>query len=925
MKIKETLNLGKTPFKMRAGLPNKEPQLQAVWAENHVYEARQKLNEGKPTFVLHDGPPFANGNIHMGHALNKITKDIIVRAKSMSGFRAPYVPGWDTHGLPIEQQLAKKGVRRKEMSMVDYRELCRQFAMKEIDKQRADFKRLGVMGDWDHPYITLQPEFEAAEIRVFGKMAENGYIYHGLKPVYWSWSSESTLAEAEVEYHDVKSPSIYVAFQVVDGKDLLTSDTSFIIWTTTPWTIPANLGIAVNPRFEYAQVQVADHKYVVAAEMLPSVAEALGWTDYTVLKTFPGTALDRMTAQHPLYDRTSLVMEADHVTLDAGTGLVHTAPGHGEDDYKVGVKYDLPVYSVVDEKGFMTKDAPGFEGVFYDDANRLVTKALTEKGALLKLDFFTHSYPHDWRTKKPVIYRATTQWFASVQSFRQQLLDAIDTVTFFPDWGKTRLHNMIRDRGDWVISRQRAWGVPLPIFYAEDGTPIIEKATIDHVADLFGEFGSSVWFDRDAKDLLPAGYTNEHSPHGQFTKETDIMDVWFDSGSSWAGVAQARPELTYPTDLYLEGSDQYRGWFNSSLITSVANNGIAPYKQVLSQGFTLDGEGRKMSKSLGNTIVPDTVEKQFGAEIIRLWVASVDSSSDMKVSLDTFAQTSETYRKIRNTLRFMLANTSDFTAADAVPVAALGSVDQYMLVRLNQVIAAARKAYDAYDFATVIKAITTFLTTDLSAFYLDFAKDVVYIEGQASLPRRQMQTVMAQALLAIVELLTPILPHTAEEIWPLLHQDRDFAALAELPEAQTVPNAESLLTDWSAFMAFREKVQKALEVARDAKVIGKSLEAHVTVYADDATQALLKRLDANVMQLLIVSQFTVADLAAAPANADVVDGLTLTVTHADGEVCQRCRMTTTTVGANPAFPTLCARCAAIVTANFPEAASEGLE
>ncbi|MCI1986012.1 MAG: isoleucine--tRNA ligase [Lactobacillus sp.] len=922
MKVKETLNLGKTPFKMRAGLPNKEPKLQAAWYENHVYEERQKLNAGKPTFVLHDGPPFANGNIHMGHALNKVTKDIIVRSKSMSGYRSPYVPGWDTHGLPIEQQLAKKGVRRKEMSMVDYREMCRQFAMKEIDKQRTDFKRLGVLGDWDNPYITLLPEFEAQEIRVFGKMAEKGYIYHGLKPVYWSWSSESTLAEAEVEYHDVKSPSIYVAFKVVDGKGLLDTDTAFIIWTTTPWTIPANLGIAVNPRFEYAQVAVDGKKYVVASEMLAKVAEELGWSDYQVLKTFPGTALDKMTAQHPLYDRTSLLMNADHVTLDAGTGLVHTAPGHGEDDYKVGVKYGLPIYSVVDEKGLMTKDAPGFEGVFYDDANRMVTKALTEKGALLKLDFFTHSYPHDWRTKKPVIYRATTQWFASVQSFRQEILDEIDKVQFFPDWGKTRLHNMIRDRGDWVISRQRAWGVPLPIFYAEDGTPIIEKATIDHVADLFGEFGSSVWFDREAKDLLPAGYTNAHSPNGKFTKETDIMDVWFDSGSSWAGCVQARTDLTYPADMYMEGSDQYRGWFNSSLITSVAANGIAPYKQILSQGFTLDGEGRKMSKSLGNTIVPDTVEKQFGAEIIRLWVASVDSSSDMKVSMDNFAHTSETYRKIRNTLRFMLANTSDYDeTTDAISYAELGAVDQYMLVRLSQVIKEARAAYDAYDFATIVKTITAFLTTDMSAFYLDFAKDVVYIEGEKSLARRRMQTVMYKALVDVVELLTPILSFTAEEIWPLLHQDRQFAALAEFPEPTGFTNQDELSAQWPAFMAFREKVQKALEVARDAKVIGKSLEAHVTVYADQDLQQLLAGLEANVMQLLITSGFTVADLADAPADAQDIDGVKLVVARAEGEVCDRCRMTTTDVGSDSRYPHFCARCAAIVATNFPETAA----
>ncbi|WP_225047366.1 isoleucine--tRNA ligase [Lacticaseibacillus kribbianus] len=927
MKVKDTLNLGKTDFKMRAGLPTKEPQMQAAWEENGLYELRQKLNEGKPTFVLHDGPPFANGNIHMGHALNKVSKDIIVRYKSMNGFRAPYVPGWDTHGLPIEQQLAKKGVHRKEMSWAEYRELCRQFAMKEIDKQRTDFKRLGVLGDWDHPYITLQPEFEEQEIRVFGKMAEKGYIYNGLKPVYWSWSSESTLAEAEIEYHDVKSPSMFVAFKVVDGKGLLDSDTSFIIWTTTPWTIPANEGIAVNPRFEYVQVNADGKKYVVASELLTKIQATLGWQDVTVLQTLKGTQLEYMTGQHPLYDRTSLVVLGDHVTLDAGTGLVHTAPGHGEDDYKCGIKYDLPVLSVVDEKGFMTEDAPGFTGVFYDKANPMVTEALKANGSLLKLDFFTHSYPHDWRTKKPVIFRATTQWFASIDAIRDQILGAIDQASFSPAWGKTRLHNMIKDRGDWVISRQRAWGVPLPIFYAEDGTPILEKATIDHVADLFGQYGSIVWSQREAKDLLPEGYTNAHSPHGEFTKETDIMDVWFDSGSSWAGVCEARPELTYPADLYLEGSDQYRGWFNSSLITSVAANGIAPYKQVLSQGFTLDAEGRKMSKSLGNTIVPDTVEKQYGAEIIRLWVATVDSSSDVRVSMDNFAQASDAYRKIRNTLRFMIANTSDFDpAANTVAYENLGSVDQYLTVRLNQVIEQVLAAYDQYDFATVDKTISSFLVNDLSAFYLDFAKDVVYIEGEDSLPRRRMQTVMFQALLALTKLLTPILPHTAEEIWPYLNQPEQYAALSEMPKAQTIAGADALVAQWRGFMAFRTNVQKALETARDAKVIGKSLEASVTVYPNQAVRDLLTGLDANVMQLLITSAFTVAPVGAAvPEDAVTFDDVAVLVEHAKGEVCARCRMTTETVGQDPHFPTLCARCAKIVTANFPEAVAEGFE
>jgi isoleucyl-tRNA synthetase len=561
MKMKETLQLGKTAFPMRGNLPNREGEWQKDWEEQEIYQKRQQLNEGKPTFVLHDGPPYANGNIHLGHSLNKISKDIIVRSKSMSGFRAPYVPGWDTHGLPIEQVLTNKGVKRKEMSLAEYREKCKEYALSQVEKQKADFKRLGVSGDWEHPYITLDPSYEAAEIRVFGKMAEKGYIYKGLKPIYWSPSSESSLAEAEIEYKDVKSPSIYVAFKVVDGKDILDTDTSLVIWTTTPWTIPANLGISVNPAYEYVVVLADGKKYVVAKDLLASVKEAIGWQDVEIIKTIAGKDLEYMTAQHPFYDRTSLVMVGDHVTLDAGTGLVHTAPGHGEDDYLVSRKYNLDVLSPVDSRGVFTAEAPGFEGIYYDKANPMITELLQEKEALLKLDFFTHSYPHDWRTKKPVIYRATPQWFASIEKFRQNILDEIEKVDWVIPWGKTRLYNMIRDRGDWVISRQRAWGVPLPIFYAENGEAIITPETIDHVANLFAEHGSNIWFTLEAKELLPAGFTHPGSPNGLFTKETDIMDVWFDSGSSHEGVLRQRSDLSFPADMYLEGSDQYRGWF----------------------------------------------------------------------------------------------------------------------------------------------------------------------------------------------------------------------------------------------------------------------------------------------------------------------------------------------------------------------------
>ena len=631
MKMKETLHLGKTSFPMRGNLPTREIEWQKEWEEKELYRLRQELNAGKPSFVLHDGPPFANGNIHLGHSLNKISKDIIVRSKSMSGFRAPYVPGWDTHGLPIEQVLTNKGIKRKEMSMAEYRQKCYDYAMTQVDAQREDFKRLGVSGDWDNPYITLTPDFEAAEIRVFGKMAEKGYIYKGLKPIYWSPSSETSLAEAEIEYKDVKSASIYVAFQVKDGKGLLSEDTAFVIWTTTPWTLPANMGISVNPDYVYLEIKADGRQFVVAKDLLETVKEAIGWQEIEILQELAGDQLDKMTAQHPFYDRESLVMLGDHVTLEAGTGLVHTAPGHGEDDYIVSRRYGLEVLSPVDGRGCFTEEAPMFEGVFYDKANPMITELLAEKNALLKLDFFTHSYPHDWRTKKPVIFRATPQWFASIDKFRQNMLDEVENVDWLLPWGKTRIYNMIRDRGDWVISRQRAWGVPLPVFYAENGEPIITPETIEHVAQLFEEHGSNIWFQKEAKDLLPEGFTHPASPNGEFTKETDIMDVWFDSGSSHEAVLRQREELTFPADMYLEGSDQYRGWFNSSLTTSVAINGVAPYKAVLSQGFVLDGEGRKMSKSIGNTILPDKVIKQMGADILRIGVRSVDYEAEVRV------------------------------------------------------------------------------------------------------------------------------------------------------------------------------------------------------------------------------------------------------------------------------------------------------
>lgn len=913
VEYKDTLLMPKTDFPMRGGLPTKEPQIQAKWDEMDINKLVNERTKDRPHFVLHDGPPYANGDIHIGHALNKVLKDMIVRQKSMTGYHVPYVPGWDTHGLPIEQALTNKGVKRKEMSVAEFRELCEKYAYEQIDSQRSQFKRIGVRGDWENPYITLKPEFEARQIEVFGKMAEKGYIYKGLKPVYWSPSSESALAEAEIEYKDVKSPSIYVSFPIKDAKGVVPADAKFIIWTTTPWTLPANLGISLNPEFTYVVVAVENKKFIVAKDLLETVANAIGWENYEVIQEVQGKQLDRVVAQHPFYERDSLVMVGDHVTAEAGTGCVHTAPGHGEEDYNIGREYDLGILSPLDNRGCYTEEAPGFEGIFYDDANKLVTEKLKEMDALEKLGFFTHSYPHDWRTKKPVIYRATPQWFASIDAFREELLQAVTDTTFTPAWGETRLYNMIRDRGDWVISRQRAWGVPIPIFYAENGEPIITPETIAHAANLFREHGSNIWFQKEAKELLPEGFTHPGSPNGIFTKENDIMDVWFDSGSSHQGVLVERG-MKYPADLYLEGSDQYRGWFNSSLITSVAINGYAPYKGLLSHGFVLDGEGRKMSKSLGNVIVPQKVMDQYGADILRLWVASVDYTADVRISMDMLKQVSEVYRKIRNTLRFLHGNVADFNpATDRVAYEDLREMDQYMYMRMQDVLKASRAAYDRYEFSTVYHTINNFVAVELSSFYLDIAKDVVYIEGTDNKDRRAMQTVMYDTLQMLLKVLTPIIPHTTEELWGYLGAEEASVQLTDFPEVEEKENFGQLREKWAKVIEIRDEVLKALEEARNAKVIGKSLEAKISVYAESETVELLNDANIDFAQLCIVSQFVIAGSKQnAPDNALVLGQTALVVEKADGEKCERCWTISETVGTNEAHATLCTRCAEVV-------------
>ncbi|MBG9989092.1 isoleucine--tRNA ligase [Aerococcaceae bacterium DSM 111176] len=922
MKLKETLNLGKTAFAMRANLPTKEVTLQEEWENANMYEKIQEKNEGRPAWVLHDGPPYANGQLHIGHALNKVTKDFIVRHKSMTGYRSPYIPGWDTHGLPIESALIKRdGVNRKEMSLAEFRDLCKEYALEQVDGQRTDFKRLGITGEWDNPYLTLNPAYEAQQIRVFGQMADKGYIYKGAKPVYWSPSSESSLAEAEVEYHDVTSPSIFVAFKMRDTKGVIDENAELVIWTTTPWTLPANMGISVLADANYVQVAVADRKFVVALELLETVAEQIGWEDYTVEKEFKGSELERAVAAHPFYDRDSLVIVGDHVTLDSGTGLVHTAPGHGEDDYFIGKDYGLEVLSPVDDRGHFTEEAPGLEGMFYLKGQKEVMKWITENGTLLHSEELVHSYPHDWRTKKPVIYRATPQWFASIDKFRGELLENVENeVVWHHPSGERRMYNMIRDRGDWVISRQRVWGVPLPIFYAENGEPILDIDVINHVADLIEEHGSNIWFEKEAKELLPEGFTHPDSPNGEFTKEMDIMDVWFDSGTSYAGVLQVRDDQVFPADMYLEGSDQYRGWFNSSFTTSVAVNGHPPYKSVLSQGFVMDGKGQKMSKSIGNVITPEEVTSQLGADIIRLWVSAVDYENDVRISQEILKQVSETYRKIRNTIRFMLSNVEDFNPAEnTVAYEDLRKVDKYMLAKIRVLNAQVLESYDNYDYATLHKLVINFVTTDLSAFYMDFAKDVVYIEAKDAFSRRAMQTVIYEILHKLIRLLTPILVHTMEEAWQELPGVEGYVQLTDMPTVEDVDAEQALVDEWAPFFNVQDGIHKALEEAKnwEEDPIKKGFEAHVTVYADQDLQNKLTALSDDLAQLNIVSKLTLVD-SATSADALAFDGFAVSVERAEGQVCDRCRAVRPEVGSIEKAPNMCERCFNIVDEHFPE-------
>lgn len=876
MDYKDTLLLPQTDFEMRGNLNKKEPSIQARWDEIGLYEAMLAKREGQESYVLHDGPPYANGNIHIGHALNSILKDFIVRSHFAAGYKTPFRPGWDTHGLPIETAIQKQGIDRKSMSVSEFRRLCEDYARKQVEIQMRDFKVLGKIGDYKNPYLTLDKHYEAMQIRVFAQMALKGLIYKGLKPVYWSPSSETALAEAEIEYYDRKDPAIYVAFDVVNGKNILSPGDKFIIWTTTPWTIPANLAISVNPDLEYCLVDTDHGRFVLLESLKDQVITELGYEEYAVLKRFKGQELELIEYKHPLYDRISPILLGDHVTADAGTGSVHTAPDHGVEDFDVAKRYGIEPIGPVDEQGHLNEKTGEFAGLYFEKANGAVLTRLEEVGALLKMDIITHSYAHDWRTKKPIIYRATTQWFASIEPIRETILDEIAKVNWHPHWGEKRMHNMIADRADWTISRQRVWGVPLPIFYAEDGTPIMDAGVFEHVANLFEEHGSNVWFEREAKDLLPENFSHPHSPGGKFSKEKDIMDVWFDSGSSHTA-ALDHSKIPFPVDAYAEGSDQYRGWFNSSLIIAVALYGVAPYKNIISHGFIRLDSGEKMSKSKSNGLSPNEVTSSLGADILRLWVASVDYQSDVTLSQELLKQVSEAYRKIRNTFKFMHGNLKDFD--EKVSVQTMSLLNRYVVNELNKLNKQAQSAYASYDFQKVSTLLLNLLTNTLSAYYLDYTKDILYLEKKDSQIRREVQTVIRYALDMCLRLLAPILVHTTEELYLLDNPQEKSIHLESFVPVMDACISAAEAASMERLFDLREKVNKALEEKRAAKEIGKSLEAEVNLLLPETEYQDVKNILADsAAQWLIVSK----------VNVESGKDIQVSVKKAEGTVCPRC-------------------------------------
>lgn len=922
-----TLNLPKTSFQMKANLPNKEPKFIKMWQEQEIYF--KGIDKDKPSFILHDGPPYTNGEIHIGHALNKILKDIILKYKRLRGYNAPYIPGWDTHGLPIELKVTEKlGSKAKEMTPAEIRELCAEYAKKWVGIQREGFVRLGVLGDWENPYLTLKPEYEAKQLEVFGELYENGYIFKGLKPIYWSPVTETALAEAEIEYKNVSSPSIYVKMKA--NQDLLdrigmTEETWVVIWTTTPWTLPANVAISLNPDFEYGVYKTEKGNLVLGKDLAEQAFSAMEIENYELIKEFVGRDIERTTYQHPFLDRTGLVILGTHVTADAGTGCVHTAPGHGQDDYVVGTRYGLPVISPINHKGVLTEDAGQFAGLFYAKANKEICAYLEGTGDLLKLKMIEHSYPHDWRSKTPVIFRATEQWFVNVEGsdIRERALKALDDVTFIPAWGRNRIGSMLETRPDWCISRQRVWGVPIPVFYnVATGKEIFNRDILNRIIEIVKKEGTIAWVKYSAEELIGEELLEKYNLKGvELRKETNIMDVWFDSGVSHRAVLETRGDLLHrPADLYLEGSDQHRGWFQTSLLTSIGSTHDAPFKNILTHGFVNDGEGKKMSKSVGNTVVPADVIKVYGADILRLWCASVDYREDVKISDNILKQMAEAYRRVRNTARYILGNSNDFNPnTDRVPYEQLMEIDKWALHKLEVLKRKVTENYDKYEFYNLFQDIHYFAGVDMSAFYLDIIKDRLYTEGTNSIERRSAQTVMTEILVTLTKMIAPILSFTAEEIWetlPEVLKDRESVLLTDWYKENDEYLNPEIENKWVEIIKVRKEANKSLEKARQGKdrIIGNSLDAKVMLHSTDAEiQKFLVENREKLELALIVSEVEIVEnIDETFTKGEEATDLYIKVLHAEGEKCERCWKYSKELGKDPEHPTLCPRCASVL-------------
>jgi isoleucyl-tRNA synthetase len=923
MEYKKTLNLPKTGFPMKANLSAREPNQLDNWEAMGLYGRIRESSKERPGFILHDGPPYANGHIHIGTALNKILKDIIIRSRQMAGYDAAYVPGWDCHGLPIEHNVDKElGAKKKEMTQAQVRRQCRSYAEKFIDIQRSEFKRLGVMGEWDNPYLTMNYGYEAVIARELCKFAIDGSLFRSKKPIHWCCSCKTALAEAEIEYQDETSPSVYVKFAFKDDPAeidaaLAGRNVAVVIWTTTPWTLPANLAVALHPDFDYAAVETDDGQVLILArELVDDCMQVFGVGDYRILADLKARDLEKKRVRHPFYERDSLIILGEHVTLEAGTGCVHTAPGHGREDYDVGLQYGLDAYSPVNDNGVFTDEVGLFAGQFVFKANDNIIETLKDRGALLAQAQIKHSYPHCWRCKRPVIFRATPQWFISMENtgLRRKSLEAIDRVRWIPHWGRERIYGMIENRPDWCVSRQRAWGVPITVFICEKCDAVhMDEATMNHVVDQFAAHGADVWFEKSTAELLPADAVCKDCGHSSFTKETDILDVWFDSGVSHAAVLEARDYLKWPADLYLEGSDQHRGWFHSALLTAVGTRGRAPYRAVLTHGFVVDAEGKKMSKSLGNVVAPKTVIDKYGAEILRMWVSASDYRDDVRISESILRQLSDAYRRIRNTSRFLLGNLNDFNPqSDKVDGDRMLEIDRFALHQLQGLIQRAIQAYDTYEFHVIYHRLYNYCTVDLSSFYLDILKDRLYTSPPASLARRSAQTAMYAILDAMARIMAPIMPFTAEEIWshmPATTGKAESIHLVTFPAADTGLQDPALAKKWATLIDVRAEVTKALEQARADKVIGHSLDAAVTIGLSDDLFGVMADFQEDLRAILIVSRAGLVrgEIPDAYAGQET-QGVWVKVRPAGGEKCQRCWVYDDTVGANAAHPTLCSRC-----------------